>query len=140
MNIIKENMPYIDHDEKLGELSNTKLNLKNEIPQAEKMELVSIEDLINLISSVMSNEFSIYQYKSNSCHIYFIYVVIHDYYNYRGIPILIYCESDLEPDLYLKYQPSRTPAIKMTNKFEDANATYIKIIRVKELPKCLAIS
>ncbi|MHA1231674.1 MAG: hypothetical protein ACTSPQ_13590 [Candidatus Helarchaeota archaeon] len=116
------------------------LEKTDEIPIPQKMELVDLEDLINLISSTFNENPSIYHCEIENFHVYFIYVVIHDYYHYRGIPLLIYAKSDLAPSLYLKYQISREPNIKMTNKFEDANAFYIKIVRVKKLPDCMDIS
>ena len=140
MNIIKENIPFIENNEKIEPALNGNMSTGFEIPQAEKMELESLDDMVNLICSIINNDYSMYYIKHNDAHIYFVYVVIHDYFNYRGIPVLIYTVSDISPKLYLKYQPIRQAGIKMTDKFEDANATYIKIIRVKKLPKCLDIS
>ncbi|MBD3226707.1 MAG: hypothetical protein GF329_00840 [Candidatus Lokiarchaeota archaeon] len=112
----------------------------SEIPKAQKMELTDLKDLIHLITSVMGNDFSIYHYETEETNVYFVYVIIHDFYYLRGVPVLIFTQSDLAPDLYLKYQPNRNPSIEMTNRFENASASYIKIIKVKTLPECLDIS
>ena len=140
LELIKEKIPYTESNIQFSESLNGKISQLAEIPAAKKMELEGLEDLINLISSVMSNDFSLYHYKCKDLHIYFVYVVIHDFYNYRGIPLLIYAETDVKPNLYLKYRPDRNPQITMTNKVEEASAAYVKIIRVKKLPSCLGIS
>ncbi|MHA1309311.1 MAG: hypothetical protein ACTSQO_00160 [Candidatus Helarchaeota archaeon] len=140
IDLIKENVPYLEIKEKQKSSIDPTTIDQFMIPRAKSMELEGLEDLINLISTVMVNNFSLYHYKQNDRHIYFVYVVIHDFYNFRGIPLLIYTFSDYEPDLFLKYQPNRNPIIKMTSKFEDANAVYIKIIKVKKLPQCLNFS
>ncbi|MHA1269140.1 MAG: hypothetical protein ACTSPY_05075 [Candidatus Helarchaeota archaeon] len=134
--LVKEKIPYVESNEKLVSITYD----PNTLYKSQKMELEGLEDLINLISSVMSNDFSIYHYNLDEKHIYFVYVVIHDFYNLRGVPVLIYVKSDISPGLFLKYQTNRIPTIKMTNKFEDASAVYIKIIKVKSLPDCLEIS
>ena len=104
-----------------------------EIPKTiQKMELESLQDLINLISDSKSP--SIYYYKSEMYHIYFILTGISEYYEYRGMPLLIYVKTELEPGIYLKYQINRGPNIKMTDRFEDANAFYIGIVKIKKLP------
>lgn len=136
MNTIKENIT----DFKINEMVCKNLYNPSEIPKAQRMELQGLEDLINLIISVMGNDFSIYHYATDETNVYFVYVIIHDFYYLRGIPVLIFTQSDLQPDLYLKYQPTRKPHIEMTDSFENASASYIKIIKVKSLPECLDIS
>ena len=137
---VKENIPYIElNNRNNGPLISALNSSEIVIPQAQKMELEGLEDLINLITSVSSNDCSLYHYSLDDTHIYFVYVIIHDFYTYRGIPVLIYTTSEIEPDLYLKYQPNHNHEITMTDKFLDASAIYIKIIKVKKLPECLEI-
>jgi hypothetical protein len=114
---------------------------KNNTPDPEKMELEDLTDLINLITTTSANDFSLYHYKVNEDNIYFVYVIIHDFYDYRGVPVLVHTRTKIEPKLYLKYQPNKNPKYVMTDKLDtEINTCLIKIIKVKVMPKCLEIN
>ena len=109
----------------------------NELPQAKFLELEELEDLLQLITS--NTDQTVYHLERNGEHLYLIWIVIHDFYNLNGLPIVIFVRTNQAPTRFIKCRPD-LGKIDFVNKVLEATAAYIKIIKIKELPFCLDLT
>ena len=109
----------------------------DELPQAKFLELVELEDLLQLITS--NPEQTLYHLERNGEHLYLVWIVIHDFYQLNGLPIVIFVRTNQEPTRFIKCRPD-LGRIHFVDKIEESSAAYIKIIKIKQLPFCLDLA
>ncbi|MHA1651840.1 MAG: hypothetical protein ACTSYB_16735 [Candidatus Helarchaeota archaeon] len=110
-----------------------------ELPQAEKLELAELDDLLQMVVSINNTDLSLYYLKKNGEHLYLVWIVIHDFYTLNGLPLVIFVRTDIEPNRFIKYRPD-TGTIDFVDKIQESSAAYIKIIKIKQLPFCLDLT
>ncbi|MFX1293563.1 MAG: hypothetical protein ACFFD2_01705 [Promethearchaeota archaeon] len=121
----------------IEELSQAK-ELK-EFPQAKMLELEDLEDLLQMTVSANNPDLHLYYLERNSEHLYLIWIVIHDFYNLNGLPLVIFVRTNKEPNRFIKYKPD-SGKFNFVDKIEESSAAYIKILKIKQLPICLNLS
>jgi len=108
-----------------------------ELPQAKVLELEELEDLLQLITS--NQDQTLYHLERNGDHLYLIWIVIHDFYNLNGLPLVIFVRTDQEPTRFIKCRPD-LGRIDFVDRVGEASAAYVKIIKIKQLPFCLDLT
>ncbi len=109
----------------------------NELPQAKFLELVELGDLLQLITN--NQDQTIYHLERNGEHLYLVWIVIHDFYQLNGLPIVIFVRTEHEPTRFIKCRPD-LGKIEFVNKVLESTAAYIRIIKIKQLPFCLDVT
>ncbi|MHA1266191.1 MAG: hypothetical protein ACTSRS_13240 [Candidatus Helarchaeota archaeon] len=107
-----------------------------EFPQARAMELKELEDLLQLIIS--NQDQTLYHLERSNEHIYLKWIVIHDFFELNGLPIVLFVRTNLPPTRFIKCRPD-LGKIDFVDKIYESSAAYIKIIKIKQLPFCLDI-
>ncbi|MHA1278022.1 MAG: hypothetical protein ACTSQI_01540 [Candidatus Helarchaeota archaeon] len=111
----------------------------DELPQAKSMELEELDDILKMLVSLDNHDLSLHHIERDSQHIYLVWIVIHDFYNLNGLPLIIFVRTPHEPTRFIKYKPSEGKT-EFVDKVEESSAAYIKIIKIKELPFCLDLA
>jgi hypothetical protein len=122
---------------KIGE-SLAGLNV-DELPQAKSMELEELDDLLKMLVSLDNHDLSLHHIERNGQHIYLVWIVIHDFYNLNGLPLIIFVRTPHKPTRFIKYKPGEGKT-EFVDKVEESSAAYVKLIKVKELPFCLDLA
>ncbi len=121
----------------IGELPETKI--PNELPSAKLLELEDLEDLLLMTVSQNNPDPHLYHIECNGKHMYLVWIIIHDYYQLNGLPLVIFVRTDNEPNRFIKYRPD-SGKIEFTKRIEESSAAYVKIIKIKQLPFCLDVA
>ncbi|NVM55862.1 MAG: hypothetical protein HWN66_19335 [Candidatus Helarchaeota archaeon] len=108
-----------------------------ELPQAKFLELEELEDLLQLTTS--NQDHTLYHLGRDGDHFYLIWIVIHDFYNLNGLPIVIFVRTNQEPTRFIKYRPD-LGKIAFVEKVQESSAAYIRLIKIKQLPFCLDLA
>lgn len=110
-----------------------------DLPQAQLLELVELEDLLQMIISNQNPDLAIYHIERGGDHLYLIWIVIHDFYSLNGLPLVIFVRTNQKPTRLIKFRPD-LGRINFVEKVEESSAGYIKIVKIKQLPFCLELS
>ena len=110
-----------------------------ELPQARKMELEGLEDILKMMVSINNQDMTLHHLERNGEHLYLVWIVIHDFYNLNGLPLVIFVRTDKEPTRFIKFRPE-SGKICFVDKIEESSAAYIKIVKIKQLPFCLDLA
>ena len=108
-----------------------------ELPQARSIELEELEDLLQL--TVSNQDQTLYHLKRGEDHLYLIWIVIHDFYNLNGLPMVIFVRTAHPPTRFIKCRPD-LGRMDFVDKIQESSAAYIRIIKIKELPFCLDLA
>ncbi|OLS27522.1 MAG: hypothetical protein HeimC3_03010 [Candidatus Heimdallarchaeota archaeon LC_3] len=115
-----------------------------EIPSAMPMELYSLQDLIRwLVSSSQGQQATIFYFQKDDKHFYATLIILPGYYNFKGLPLLLYVEHDSNPKSnFIRFdirKESAESAITFTEGFDDRDSNlgyiqYIPIVQLKTIP------
>ena len=112
-----------------------------EVGKSKVVELASMNDLIRLIISNSAQRGGfLYCGKKDGKILFYISHVIPSWYEFKGLPVVIYSESDVYPEenFIAYYRPTTTDEEhwKFTAyvKDNDPKVMYIPIVKVKEIP------
>ena len=109
------------------------------LPAARMLELEDLEDLLLMTVSPSNTDSHLYYLNHNGIHLYLVWIVIHDFYNLNGLPLVIFVRTDKEPARFIKYKPE-SGEFAFVEKIKEPSAAYIKILRIKQLPSCLNLA
>jgi len=109
-----------------------------DIPQVRVLEFEELEDLLQMIVSNTNEDMHVYHVERNE-HLYFNWIVLHDFYHFNGVPIVVVAKSDKPPTRFIRFRPD-LGKIDFVNKVDESSAAYIKILKVKQLPFCLDLN
>jgi hypothetical protein len=109
------------------------------LPSARLLELEDLEDLLLMTVSPTNTDPHLYYLNHNGIHFYLVWIVIHDFYNLNGLPLVIFVRTDKEPNRFIKYKPE-SGEFEFIEKIKEPSAAYIKILRIKQLPSCLDVA
>jgi hypothetical protein len=134
-----KNIPYQNIADRL-DISTSNISGGQEIKNAEKIELESLNDLVTMVTDWNGqNVTSLYYKEKDGVHYYFTWIIIHDYYNYRGIPLLLFATSTETPKNYIIHD-TKTASYKFDDIPQyDPRCFVIKIIRIKSVPSFLDV-
>jgi len=108
------------------------------IPQAKKMQLESIGELVRLvISSTQNRGGHIYLAEKDSKHYAFVTHLIPSWYSLKGLPVTVYVELDEKPKgKFIAYtaQGTKEEQLSFTDAFKDSMSIHLPLIRVQEVP------
>ena len=110
-----------------------------DIPQVRVLEFEELEDLLQMIVSNTNEDMHVYHVERNEEHLYFNWIVLHDFYHFNGVPIVVVVRSDKPPTRFIRFRPDMGK-IDFVNKVDEPSAAYIKILKVKQLPFCLDLN
>ena len=111
-----------------------------DIPQVRVLEFEELEDLLQMIVSNTNEAMHVYHVERNEEHLYFNWIVLHDFYQFNGIPIVVVVRvRDKPPTRFIRFRPDMGK-IDFVNKVDESSAAYIKILKVKQLPFCLDLN
>jgi len=108
-----------------------------DIPQVRVLEFEELEDLLQMIVSNTNQDLHVYHLERGEEHLYFNWIVLHDYYTLNGVPIVVVARvRDKAPTRFIRFRPD-LGKIDFVDKIDESSAAYIKILKVKQLPFCL---
>ncbi|MDD1776701.1 MAG: hypothetical protein LUQ65_00925 [Candidatus Helarchaeota archaeon] len=111
-----------------------------DIPQVRVLEFEELEDLLQMIVSNTNEAMHVYHVERNEEHLYFNWIVLHDFYHFNGVPIVVFVRvRDKAPTRFIRFRPDMGK-IDFVNKVDEPSAAYIKILKVKQLPFCLDLT
>jgi len=111
-----------------------------DIPQVRILEFEELEDLLQMIVSNTNQDLHVYHLERNEEHLYFNWIVLHDFYQLNGVPIVVVVRvRDKPPTRFIRFRPDMGK-IDFVNKVDESSAAYIKILKVKQLPFCLDLN
>jgi len=111
-----------------------------DIPQVRVLEFEELEDLLQMIVSNENHDMHVYHVERNEEHLYFNWIVLHDFYHFNGVPIVVVVRvRDRPPTRFIRFRPDMGK-IDFVNKVDESSAAYIKILKVKQLPFCLDLN
>jgi len=115
-----------------------------DIPQVRVLEFEELEDLLQMIVSNTNEAMHVYHVERNpgflcGTHLYFNWIVLHDFYHFNGVPIVVVVRTDKPPTRFIRFRPDMGK-IDFVNKVDESSAAYIKILKVKQLPFCLDLN
>jgi hypothetical protein len=123
-----------------SKIEHTEMPLElGDLPQPKIIEVEDLEDLLQMAVSRSNGDLELYHLERNSEHLYFVWIVIHDFYSLNGLPLVIFVRKSEKPTRFIKFRPD-LGTIHFVDKIEEASAAYIKIIKIKNLPFCLDLS
>ena len=115
------------------------------IPSAMPMELHSLQDLIRwLVSSSQGQQATIFYFKKEEKHFYATMIILPGYFNFKGLPLLLYVEHDSSPkNNFIRFDIRKESAenpIDFIEGFEDRDSNlgyiqYIPVIQLKSIPQ-----
>lgn len=114
------------------------------------MELYSLDDLIRwLVSSSQGQQGTIFYFKNNDKHLYATMIILPGYYDFNGLPLLLFVESESPPESnFIRFdirKESADKAISFIEGFEDRDSNlgyiqYIPVVQLKTIPKIFDFS
>jgi len=107
-----------------------------DIPQVRVLEFEELEDLLQMIVSNTNQDLQVYHLERNEEHLYFNWIVLHDFYTLNGLPLVVVARSNKEPARFIRFRPD-LGKIDFVNKVDESSAAYIKVLKIKQLPFCL---
>ncbi|MHA1860007.1 MAG: hypothetical protein ACTSVF_02780 [Candidatus Asgardarchaeia archaeon] len=118
--------------------------MDKEVGPAMKVKLKSLKDLVRLAVtwSLRQNSTAILYFRDERGSKFMLLAIIDGYYDYSGLPILFYTESDEELDdsiSFLAYNAEGEEKVEFKRAIDDRTLRYIPIIRLSEIPEFLKI-
>jgi hypothetical protein len=110
-----------------------------DIPQVRVLEFEELEDLLQMIVSNTNQDLQVYHLERNEEHLYFNWIVLHDFYTLNGLPLVVVARSNKEPARFIRFRPD-LGKIDFVNKVDESSAAYIKVLKIKQLPFCLDLA
>jgi hypothetical protein len=117
---------------------------ESDIPAAIPMELHSLEDLIRwLVSSSQGQQGTIFHFQRDEKHYYATLIILPGYYDFNGLPLLLYVEHKNPPqNNFIRFdirKESAENAITFIEGFEDRDSNlgyiqYIPVVQMKTIP------
>lgn len=110
-----------------------------EIPQVRVLEFEELEDLLQMIVSNTNQDLQVYHLERNEEHLYFNWMILHDFYALNGLPIVVVARSDKAPARFIRFRPD-LGRIDFVDKVDESSAAYIKVLKIRQLPFCLDLT
>lgn len=109
------------------------------IPKAQQMRLEGLEDLIVMALSASDQTIPvIYRFNENGTQYYLMWIVIHDVYDKRGVPLVVYTSAEKVKANYIIYDHSQ---VRFADKRSDRSTDFsFRVVRVASLPDFLKVS
>ena len=102
------------------------------------MKIASIEDLARMLASWSQRDrpASMLYFEHNNKHIYGTLISNHGYYEYQGLPLWIYIETDSPPGgVFLAYRARPKEVVEFVDTIDSEPMTFhLPIIKLAEIP------
>lgn len=111
------------------------------IRKAEQIEVETLNDLVSMVIDWNEQKVgSLYYMMLNGYDYYFTWIIIHDYYTLRGIPLIIYVRTkNAPPSKYILYNIKKEE-ITFSDRIQiDPGVLGLKIIKLKTIPSFLSV-
>ncbi|MHA1506119.1 MAG: hypothetical protein ACTSR0_02875 [Candidatus Asgardarchaeia archaeon] len=120
------------------------MTMDKDVGPAMKVKLKSLKDLVRLAVtwSLRQNPTAILYFRGGGSSKFMLLAIIDGYYDYSGLPVLFYTESDeeLEDDIsFIAYNAEGEEKVEFKSAIDDRTLRYIPIIRLSEVPEFLKI-
>lgn len=107
------------------------------LPPATRIKLASIEDLARLIITwaMRHNPQAVFYLEENGKHYLFTLTTTLGYYQFHGLPLIVYVELDKPPKgKFIAYTTDPEETVLYKNSMEERRYQYVPIIKVSERP------
>jgi len=109
---------------------------KIELKKALKIKIESFSDLIRLAVTWATHRaipMVLYFKTGNNKHIYATFSVISSYYDFHGLPVVMFYEGDKEPEgVFIAYSSDPKEEWMFKNAMDERKYQYIPIIKLAE--------
>lgn len=112
------------------------------VQKAQGMELASLEDLVAIIGALQNQPIPvIYLFQEGGAEYFLVWIIIHDVYDKRGVPLVLYVSANNVNDArYIIYEQEKESihfADKISHGIHDS---ALRIVRIKNLPDFLKVN
>lgn len=111
------------------------MNSNDEIKSAIKVKVASLLDFVRLIITWSAHRTipTVMYFQIKNRHIYTTFTVISNYFDLKGLPILVYYEDDKPPEgAFIAYFNEPKEEITFKKGIDDRKYKYIPIIKLEE--------